>query len=312
MILRALNSEEVPALRALQCSLAPAHRAWSDAAARDELLDPGRAGGMNVALACEGQGLFGFVGWVSFAALATGEFYGAPFVAANDEAARLLLGKVLAEAAQHRAKWVRVSAFQEEGPKTRALSNAGFRPVFEFIDLALDLSRAAPGPSAIEALLPVDLTHVDGERFADLSNACFRGVANAPGITAPMAEELWRQESVARDGSQLWADDRGLYQAFLLLKTDGTVDSLGVRPGGRRRGTARRMLERAVAAATLAGWVRLRCVIASDNGPSLALHRACGFADFERRTVWQRDVAGEPAEAPPAGPNRCSGPGSST
>ncbi|MHB8877345.1 MAG: GNAT family N-acetyltransferase [Myxococcaceae bacterium] len=281
-----MRPEDLPALRALQSSLAPIHRAWSEASARDELLDFGRGGGANVALAFDGPALAGFVGWVSFAA-AQGDFYGAPFVAASDEAASLLLDRVQSEARAHGAAWLRISAFPEEQPKIRALQRAGFRQVLEFIDLVCGLREAPPPALPMPGLSPIGLDRVDGALFADLNNTCFRGVANAPEITAPMALELWRSETVAREGSQLWADQAGRYQAFLLLRLDGTVDSLGVRPGAQRRGLARRMLERAAQAAHAAGLLRLRSVIASDNEASLKLHRAFGFTDFERRQVWQ-------------------------
>ena len=108
------------------------------------------------------------------------------------------------------------------------------------------------------------LAAVHAEAFdAPWDAAAFAGLADQPGVDV-IAEP---------DG-------------FILIRTaadEAEVLTLAVRPAGRRQGLGRRLLDRAVAAATARGARSLLLEVADDNAAALGLYATAGFVEAGRR-----------------------------
>ncbi|MSP67738.1 MAG: GNAT family N-acetyltransferase [Alphaproteobacteria bacterium] len=66
---------------------------------------------------------------------------------------------------------------------------------------------------------------------------------------------------------------------------------------GRRRGTGRRLLDGALAAAAGRGATHMLLEVAVNNAAALALYRRAGFVEVGRRAGYYQDVAGRPLAA---------------
>ena len=70
----------------------------------------------------------------------------------------------------------------------------------------------------------------------------------------------------------------------------GVLEAIGVAPAARGQGLARAMTEWLLDRARTGGMNEVRSVVASTNTGSLALHRAAGFVERERKQMF--DLAG--------------------
>jgi ribosomal protein S18 acetylase RimI-like enzyme len=288
MRLAPLDPARLDALIALQNRLMPAHRRWNPSTARSHLLDHARAGGRNVRIAHAGNRVVGFAGWVDVGA-ASGEFYGAPLYVEDRPSAEALIDYLLGRARASGAAWIRVSAWPGELDKRDALAAAGFTPRLSFLtfERELDDGVAPPLPAGLSRVAPGE---IDMEAFAALHNLCFRDVDNAPEITAAIAADMWSPGEMLLEACDLLVDDGGRYQAWTTVHKDGVLDAVGVSPTWQRRGLARVLVRRAMAAAYDRGLRRLRSVIADSNSASLGLHDQLGFRETDRMTTFQLDL----------------------
>ncbi len=249
-------------------------------------MDLARGRGSNVALIRDGDALKGFAGWVELGA-ADGEFYGSPFVAGDRQAADALIDHLEQRASSLGVAWIRVSCWPEERAKAEALEARGFRPAFDFIHLSLEVGAPNIDATVPRGIWTVSTEDVDHAAIAELGNLCFAGVANAPPLGPGEVRDIWTSPTLCARMTQLWGDTKGRLLAFLTADQDGTIDAVAVHPDAQRQGIARAMLLNAYNAAVSEEVPRLRVVIADHNEPSLALHRAVGFAEDERCVVWQ-------------------------
>lgn len=144
----------------------------------------------------------------------------------------------------------------------------------------------------------VDAGPCDVALLAELSRQCFASETTFVG--APWTARLLA-EILALPGSfALLAVQGDQPVGFLLgqaLFDDCEIHSLGVRPGSRRAGHARRLLEAAAAAAAARGACRLLLEVADSNAAARALYAALGFAETGRRRNYYRRADGTPVDA---------------
>lgn len=283
---RPFDPAEIEALIALHNRVGPGGRHWGRLEAEALLLDHARGGGSQVAVVEHEGAIVGFTGWV---ALGEGEFYGSPVVAATPAAAEAVLRRLLAEATILGARFVRVSAFDEEGAKRAALEAAGFAPAMELVYLDRPLG-SAPAEVAVPAgFTAVSPGEVDLEEFADLYNDSFAEVDNSPPVTVEIAADAWDPVHMLVGANQLWRDERG-YAGFATVHREGQLEAIGVRDDLRGRGLGAALMRATLVAAAAAGLTHLESVVASSNPVSLALHRRFEFVERARATSLQLDL----------------------
>jgi ribosomal-protein-alanine N-acetyltransferase len=288
---RPFDPAELDALIALHNRVGPGGRQWGRLEAEGLLLDHARGGGSQVAVVEDGGNILGFTGWV---ALGEGEFYGSPVVASTPEAADAVVRRLLAEATILGARFIRVSAFAEEGAKRAALQAAGFAPVMELVYLARSLE---PGDAAVivpELYSQVPAAELDLEELTALMNETFAGVDNSPPVTAEIAADSWDPVHMLVSANQLWSDAEGRYAGFATVHREAHLEAIGVRADLRGQGLGAALMGATLAASAAAGLTRLESVVASSNPASLGLHRRFEFVERARATSLQLDLDADP------------------
>jgi ribosomal-protein-alanine N-acetyltransferase len=83
----------------------------------------------------------------------------------------------------------------------------------------------------------------------------------------------------------------GLLGYVVTLRSGDVVDlqRIAVRPDHQRQGTARTLLDAALADARAAGSVRMLLEVSAANTPALALYAVEGFEEIDRRRRYYRD-----------------------
>lgn len=106
-------------------------------------------------------------------------------------------------------------------------------------------------------------------------------------MTSP---ELLDGEDAWPTATAAWHDGDGRCVGFAIGKragADGAIgEAIGVDPAWRGRGLAQAMLADVIAVAAQDGCAAVVAAIASDNAPSLALHRRAGFVERARKQLW--------------------------
>lgn len=286
--LRPLREADLPALLGLQHAFTGSGPRWSIEELRGQLTDAVRDHGRRVVVAARGEAIAGAAGWVEAAPM----LYGAPVLAADDEAAAALVEHLVARARAIDATHLRVSVTDGDAPKRRALEAAGAAAIFDFVTVSRSLG---PGDGVLYSgsLLRVPHTELDVARFADVSNETFAGVPSSAPATP---DEIRGQLDAAlcdRTATAAWADGDGRYVAFLQVSRDrddrgrfATVEAVGVRAALRGQRLAAALVDDAIArVATEVG--ELRALIASTNTASLALFTGRGCVERSRRTVFE-------------------------
>ncbi len=128
--------------------------------------------------------------------------------------------------------------------------------------------------------------------IAELQARCFAG--------AVTLAEVWSQAAVAEllASPGVWAlliSHETVPAGFLLARSaadEAEILSLGVCPGFRRRGLARRLLGEARRLCQERGVARLHLEVAADNASALALYTGEGFVPAGRRKGYYRREAG--------------------
>ena len=288
LALRSFSESHLEDLVGLQQYIFPITKHWSIEEARNQLMDLARNGGSNVLEVIEGDVVKGFIGWVSNSE--TREFYGSPFVALTEDAARLLMEQLLIKAQALNAAFVRVSAYQFESEKKLAFLKLNFYKKFDFIDLEISLENWEQSNLPALNYQIIKSTEVDYIKYRDLCNKAFLNVENSPPISEELSRELWQSSMLHQDLSCVLTDDEGNYVAFMIVFKDGYIDSIGVLPSlhGRKIGSA--LYEMLFSRAKELNCFNLHSTIASNNQGSLSLHEKFGFSETGRREVWQFDL----------------------
>jgi GNAT superfamily N-acetyltransferase len=288
--------DDLPELIELHHELAPSREWWSAATAREQFTDAGRSGGQNTLIARRDGRIVAAAGWVELGA-GDGEFYIAPFLVQDQDIAAAMVERITARAREIGADWVRARVWSRgDDVKEEVLRAAGFTHVFDFVQLSRPLTRSpVPSPvppelDGLHGLHMVTADQVDPERFATLYNTAFAGVSNVPAVAPEVAIEPWRGSDPWPEASCVLADRDGVYQAYILVFASGYIDGVAVAPAMRRRGLARALMERVLSLAMAQGRLFVTSTCASDNPPSLALHRALGFVEVVRHYSWQLDL----------------------
>ena len=87
---------------------------------------------------------------------------------------------------------------------------------------------------------------------------------------------------------------------FILIRVvldEAEILTLAVRPGARRRGLGRRLVERACDAAATAGAHSLFLEVAEDNAAARALYARAGFVEIGRRKAYYAGADGRRTDA---------------
>lgn len=281
-----ISEDELPAIVSLQNKLFPKAKWWTEDNAKAQLFDLARCQGRNVVKVLEKKAFKGIAGWISEPK--TNEFYGAPFFAECANASLILITELVKQARGAKARFVRVGSFPFEKEKNEALAASGFKVAFEFIQLEISLKF-----SELKDLINlkyVDADHIVPSKYRDLYNDSFKGVSNAPPLDEAKAQELWESPELDRRLSGVWANDQGDYIAFIVIHTDGYLDSIGVHSAFQKQGLGSSIYESIFSKAYSLGMKCLRVMIADNNEASLKLHQRYGFKELERRQVWQFDL----------------------
>ncbi|WP_374357221.1 N-acetyltransferase family protein [Chitinimonas sp.] len=275
--LQAFDASAVPALQAIY------NPSWPSGTAPDlacDLVDHGRAGGQQVAIAWRNGMAVGCVAWVTLGIASGGPCFGAPLVASDGDVADLLIARLIAEASSAGARQLRVSVWAGEGAKAQALQRAGFHYDMEWLHFGLPTAVAAPVDFAALGLHPIDEADIDWPRFQQLYAETFREVPNA---VVGDAEHLKHDCAGASwEVSRILADATGRYVAFADFEADGTA-ALGVAADWRGRGVANALYAHASSALAARGVGMLRARVASSNAASMRLHQKLGFNEIMPR-----------------------------
>jgi len=282
--LRVLQESDLPAVLALQHRLAPERRKMSMEIMHDSFFAASHDFGKNTCAVMNGDELVGAAGWVKGD---TGEFFGAPVLTGNAEAAALLFTHLLEQA--QGSKWMRASCFPEENEKRRAFEERGFKPEFDFVEF--EIAPSTPNaPKLPIGVTEGSLTQADPAQFMALSNLSFAGVDNTLPMDLDDAKETL--SSPLRDArlSLLWKNSVGNYVAFAIVNTDGYLDAIGVHPEQQKLGYGALLYKRLLAFAAEKKLARIFTTVSSRNYGSLRLHAKLGIPEVERRTVYQRNL----------------------
>lgn len=110
--------------------------------------------------------------------------------------------------------------------------------------------------------------------------------------------EAWSEDQLRDEISQPWRcfqvnDDEGLVGYVVTSVVADTADLLriGVRPDRQQAGGATALVAAAMLEAKRAGASRMLLEVAADNEPALALYRAAGFEEIDRRPRYYRSGA---------------------
>ena len=138
---------------------------------------------------------------------------------------------------------------------------------------------------AVVAVGPADI-----ERLAEMQATCFHepwGAASiAKTLSLPGAFAL-----ILRDTTPAGRISAG-FVVIQVVMDQADLLTLGVVPGLRKRGYARRLLEGGLARAAGLGAKTVFLEVAEDNIPALALYRQAGFETMGRREGYYRDPEG--------------------
>lgn len=141
-----------------------------------------------------------------------------------------------------------------------------------------------------------DIAPTDAAVIAALHGECF---PDDPWSAAAVGEVLAMPGAFGFLASGEGGDREAAPHGFLIaLAVAGECEILafGVRPGARRRGIGRRLLERLlVIAAGISAVVLLE--VAEDNEAALALYERAGFYRIGRRPAYYRRAGAPPAAA---------------
>jgi GNAT superfamily N-acetyltransferase len=279
--LRELRRTDLEALLAIQ--RATNHVALDRVALEAHLFDPARNGGQNARVAVRAGNVEGVAGWVD----AEGVQFGAPVLVADEEVGRALLAHLIGHARGRRAAWLRVGCADREVAKRSALDASGFRVVFWFVILRCE---ASPRDVVPTELRHVPIADVPTEVVKELHDTTFLDVDNAPRV--PLAEVRHLQDHAWPDASGVWFAGTEPAAFVHAIRHGDIVDlaDIGVAEKFRKRGLARMLVDRTIAAAAAAGAREVESLVASTNAASLALHRAAGFTERWRRSMLQLDL----------------------
>lgn len=265
---------------------------WSGEDARVVLCDGAREEGATTRLVWNDDRLLGCAALVTVGA-GRNEYYISPYLAANREAARFLLREMIRQAAARGAMLLRTTVARGDSIYEPVLKAERFSPVFDFIELSLEVSEAdVKSDQCPLGLQRIELTEIDPSGFAKLHNLCFADEENAPPIDWALAAEMLAHPGLWTESSGVWADDSGAYRAFVLCHGAGEIDAVGVEPGLRRKRIATSLLNTVLREALHRGVPALHAVVAETNVASIVLHRSMGFREDARRTNWERKHGG--------------------
>lgn len=121
----------------------------------------------------------------------------------------------------------------------------------------------------------------------------------------PLGERPWTRQDIAGllaapgcSGFLLRLDDEDAGVALCRVAADeGELLTIAVRPGVRRRGGARRLLEAVVETVGAAGATGLFLEVGADNPAARALYEGRGFQPVGRRPGYYARGGGAPADA---------------
>jgi phosphinothricin acetyltransferase len=290
--LRTLARDDVPLLFAILDANRGTAPPYSRAAIEGYLYDEERGVGARTRVAIDDDGTV--VGSVSWIVGGEASFL-APLVAARRDVAAALIDAGLAEVIALGAAWTRVSSGTSPAPRTDAIVDAGFAPVFDFVDVVRPTARVdVPDVAGIQLVPAHD---VDRDRLLALYNETFEGIPNALPMTRSGLDAQLADPGLFAAGTGVAVDGDGTLAGFVLALDDRTsaghfahVDSVGVRETARGRGIGRALLLRMIDAAAAAGIPEAYAAIASTNIASLGLHDRLGFVERWRRRVWERPL----------------------
>lgn len=130
----------------------------------------------------------------------------------------------------------------------------------------------------------------DVGRMAEMQATCFRepwgAVSLAKTLSLPGAFAL-----LLRDTTPAGRIAAG-FVVIQVAADQADLLTLGVIPGLRRRGHARRLLEEGIARAARLGAKTVFLEVAEDNAAALGLYRRAGFETIGRREGYYRDEDG--------------------
>ncbi|AIY39238.1 hypothetical protein LT85_0078 [Collimonas arenae] len=249
-----------------------------------DLLGPARAHGEQVAMIWRGQQVVGCVGWVTLGIAEYGCAYASPLVAADMEAASALIAFVSEKVRAAGAQRLRGSVRAGEMAKRDGLQQAGFKPLFEFVNF----SRALPFAEPVGLPDGLQIVRIGNPDWGELHRCyaeSFSGVPNSPIPDLETMREEWAAAN--QDASLILMDAHGKYQAFILV--DGcTVEAVGVLGQWRGRGLAEKLYHLAAMELAAKEQPEMRALVASSNAASMRLHQKLGFTEYAPRwTVYE-------------------------
>ena len=172
-----------------------------------------------------------------------------------------------------------------------ALRHAGFRHVETLVTLTREIGREpTPLPDAIETGTPDDSEICAEIGAIALTTSRYNADARIDPAAASRLKAQWVRNAFAgrADAILCARDSNGRAQGFNLLlqrADEAVIDLIAVAPAAQRRGFGRRLVMAGLA--HYAGRARrMRVGTQAVNTASLALYRACGFAEEHRAQTW--------------------------
>lgn len=257
--------------------------AWTLRMAETQLTTDALGGGRQVWVASRGARVVGVAGYV----VAPPWLYLWPVAAEDQASAAAVLDAALASGRGPGLTTARVSTRTVEPHKRAAVQTLGFAPSIEFLALARPVAPALSAP--VVTATPRRGAAIDRAATHALHDAAFVGVSNSGPTSPDDFAELLDGEDAWPTATAAWHDGDGRCVGFVIGKragADGVIEAIGVDAAWRGRGLAQAMLADVIAVAAHDGCAAVVAVIASDNAPSLALHRRAGFVERARKQLW--------------------------
>lgn len=124
-------------------------------------------------------------------------------------------------------------------------------------------------------------TEDDLPALVEIERLCFGADAWSEVLVRAELDAPARSVLLVRDGADVSA-----YASVMVAGDLADLQRIAVRPGLRKRGHGRRLLAETMRIAVDGGAERILLEVAADNAAALALYRAAGFDDIDRRAAY--------------------------
>lgn len=207
---------------------------------------------------------------------------------AAPEAVEPLVAMIEVEAARRGSDRARVGLRRAPGVDAW-LRARGYVPSDRWLEMARD-GPPAPVPPLPAGIVERGLDEVGPAAFLAVHDQAFRGSPGHVSLSPDDWERIAREPGFDPDLARVLSDEAGplgLLRGALPPGGEGVVEVIGLAPRARGRGLGRYLLRRTEALLRARGAAVIGLTVAESNRAALALYRAEGYRERDRREVWE-------------------------